>query len=108
MKIFENSDFIITESDTIKFSFSKGKFDQSFSQFLKQYPDLTTTAIRIGSDAIQAYKTVKNMTARFFARTPMEKKIYGDIVSTLNSSGKFKMVTKKVKDGGIFYELVRK
>lgn len=108
MNIFENEDFTITESDDIKLSFNKGKFDKSFSQFLKQYPELSSAAIKIGSDSIAAYKSVKNMTARLFARTPMEKKIYGDIASILTNSGKFKLITKKVKDGGIFYELVRK
>lgn len=107
MKLFETEDFIIEENDTIELTFKKGKFDKSFSEFLKRYPELTTNAIRVGSDSIAAYKTVKNQTARFFARSPMEKKVYGDIVKILNSSGKFKMVTKKIRDGGIFYELVR-
>lgn len=108
MKIFENEQFLIEETDSIKFVFAKRKFDTSFAEFLKKYPELTTSAIRVGADSIAAYKTVKNMTARFFARTPLEKKIYGDIVSVLNSSGKFKLVTKKIQDGGIFYEMVRK
>lgn len=107
MKLLETEDFILEENDTIQLTFKKGKFDRSFSEFLKKYPDLSASAIRVGSDSIAAYKTVKNQTARFFARTPMEKKIYGDIVKVLNSSGKFKMVTRKIRDGGIFYELVR-
>lgn len=107
MKILENEDFTLEESDTIKLTFKKGKFDRSFSEFLKKYPEVTTSAIRIGSDAIAAYKTAKSQTARFYARTPMEKKVYGDIVKILNSSGKFKLITKKLKDSGVFYELVR-
>lgn len=108
MKLFEDENLTITESDTIKVVFSKNKFNKSFSEFLKKYPELTSTAIKVGSDAIAAYKTSKVLTTRFFARTTMEKKIYGDIVDILNKSGKFKMVTKKFRDGGVFYELVRK
>jgi len=107
MKLLETEEFIIQENDTIQLTFKKGKFDKSFSEFLKKYPSLTSTAIQVGADSIAAYKTVKAQTARFFAKTPMEKKVYGDIVKVLNSSGKFKMVTKKITDGGIFYELVR-
>lgn len=108
MLLFENSAFAIHENETIKFAFPKGSFDKSFAKFLKQYPAYITDTIKIGSDAISQYKSSKNMTARFFAKSSFERKLYGDIVSTLNSSGKFKMVTKKFKDGGIYYELVRK
>lgn len=107
MTIFESENIIIAENDTIKISFPKRKFDKSFSKFLKDYPELSAEAVRLGVDAISQYKTAKNLTARFFAKTTMERKIYKDIVDILNSSGKFKMVTKKIKDGGIFYELVR-
>lgn len=108
MILFESKDITIEENDTIKITLHKSKFGKSFSQFLNTYPEFTSQAVQVGVDAISQYKTTKNLTARFFAKTPMERKLYGDIVSLLNSSGKFKMVTKKIKDGGIFYELVRK
>lgn len=107
MRLLEHEDFVLEESDTIQLTFKKGKFDRSFSEFLKKYPELTSSAIRVGSDSIAAYKTAKNQTARFFARSPLEKRVYGDIVKILNSSGKFRMVTQKIRDGGVFYELVR-
>ncbi len=105
--ILQTEDFVITETETIKFTFQKGKFDKSFSDFLKMYPDYVTNAVTLGTSAIANYKTAKNATARFFAKSQFEKKLYSDVVNTLNSSGKFRLVTKKVKDGGIFYELVR-
>ena len=105
--LLETENFSITEMETIKFAFKQGKFDKSFSEFLKKYPNYVTDAITLGTSAIANYKTAKNSTARFFAKTQFEKKLYGDIVQVLNSSGKFKLVTKKIKDGGIFYELVR-
>ncbi len=108
MIIFENEDLkILDENDNIEFVFSKQKFDKSFKEFLKQYPELVSSTVRLGVDSIQAYKTAKNATARFYARSPFEKKVQGDIVEILKNSGKFKLVTKKFKDSGIFYELVR-
>jgi hypothetical protein len=109
MKIFESDEIIIEEFDTIKFSFKKGTFDKSFAAFLKKYPMLVTSSVKIGTDAISAYKTAKNATTRFLARTPWEKVIYKNIVNTLNSSGKFKLVTDRIQSGGVrFYELVHK
>lgn len=108
MKIFENEDFAISEEDTVTFKFKKSAFDKSFAEFLKKHDELASSAIKVGSDALASYKTAKNVTTRFFAKTYMEKKIFKDIVDTLNSSGKFRLVSKRVKDGGIFYELVRK
>lgn len=108
MKIFENEEFVISEDETVTFTFKKSAFDKSFAEFLKKHEELASSAIRIGSDALTSYKTAKNLTTRFFAKTYMEKKIFKDIVDTLNSSGKFRLVTKRVKDGGILYELVRK
>lgn len=109
MKFFENDDIIITEiNDNIDVKIKSGKFDSSFSKFLKQYPELSASAIQVGSTAIAAYKSNKDNTARFFAKTTLERKLYADIVAVLNSSGKFKMVTKKFQDGGVFYELVHK
>lgn len=108
MIVFESENFLIKEGDHIEIVFPKNKFKKSFSDFLKQYPELSTDAIRVGADAISQYKSAKNLTTRFFAKTQMEKKIYKNIVNILNSSGKFKLITKKYKNGGIFYELVRK
>ena len=105
--LLETENFAITEMDTINFSFKSGKFDKSLSEFLKKYPDYVTDAITLGTSAIANYKSAKNSTARFYAKTQFEKKLYGDVVNVLNSSGKFKLITKKIKDGGIFYELVR-
>lgn len=108
MKIFENEELIITEDETVKFTFKKSAFDKSFAEFLKKHDALAASAVKVGTDALTAYKTSKNITTRFFAKSYMERKIYKDIVDTLNSSGKFRLVTKRVKDGGILYELVRK
>ena len=107
MKIFENDDIIINEVDTIDFSFKKNTFQKSFTEFLKKYPELSTSTVRIGTDAITAYKTAKNSTVRFFARSTYEKKLYKDIVEILKKSGSFKLVSKRYKDGGDFYEMVR-
>lgn len=106
MNIFSNDSFTLIEDKEIKIVFNKNNFDKGFKSFLKQYPDLITSTIQLGADAIQGYKTAKNSTARFYAKTPHEKKIYKDITDILINSGKFKLVTKKFKDSGIFYELV--
>lgn len=109
MIVFENDDILITETDnTLSVGFKSGVFDPSFSKFLKQYPSLSANAIQVGSSAIAAYKTNKETTARFFAKSTIERKLYADIVSTLNSSGKFKLLTRRFQEGGVFYELVRK
>ena len=107
MDIFSNDDFILTEDQTIKIAFKRTNFDKGFKDFLKSCPELTTSTVQLGVDAIQAYKTAKNSTARFYAKTAHEKKIYKDISDILVSSGRFKLVTKKFRDNGIFYELVR-
>ena len=109
MNILEDNQFIIlSESDdAINLQFKKSDFGKSFKQFMKDFPGYATDAVQIGADAISSYKSVKTITARFFAKTPLEKKLYGDIVNTLTKHGRFKQVTKKFKDGGIFYELVK-
>lgn len=108
MILFENDDVTIEEGNIIEFKFTKNKFDKGFADFLKKYPEYVSKVVTIGTDAIQQYKTAKNSTTRLYGRTPFEKDINRDIVKTLTNSGKFKLVTKKFKDSGIFYELVRK
>lgn len=109
MNILEENQFItVSESDdAISLQFKKTDFGKSFKQFMKDFPGYATDAVQIGADAIAAYKSAKTVTARFFAKTPLEKKLYGDIVNTLVKHGKFRQVTKKIQDGGIFYELVK-
>lgn len=110
IKIFENEDFIINENkelDTIEFSFNKGKFDKSFAEFLKNYPKFASSVIKIGTDALAAYKTSKNMTTRFYARSTIEKKLYSDIADKLIKSGDYRQITKKLKNGGLFLELIK-
>ncbi len=99
---------IITEDvDVVNFKLKNNDFGKSFKSFMKDFPGYATDVVQTGTDALQAYKSVKNLTTRFFAKTGLEKKLYSDVVNTLTKSGKFKQVTKKFKDGGIFYELVR-
>lgn len=107
MILFEDTDMVITETNVIEFKFSKNRFDKSFVEFLKKYPEYVATTVRLGTNAIQSYKTAKNSTARFYGKTPFEKDINKNMVDVLCSSGKFRLVTKKFKDSGIFYELVR-
>lgn len=107
-KILEDDLIIITESDDIiELKFKKNEFGKSFKEFMKQFPGYSSEAIKIGADALSQYKSVKNLTARFFAQTPLEKKLYSDMVNILTKSGKFKQITKKIKDGGLYYELVK-
>lgn len=100
--------FILLENnDLLTIKFTKNKFDSNFSKFLKQYPEYASTVVRSGADALIQYKSVKQMTTRFFAKTALERKLYADMVKILTISGKFKLITKKIKDGGILYELVK-
>jgi len=106
--LVDNAHILLSESDDIvDLQFKKNDFGKSFKQFMKDFPGYATDAVQVGTDALAAYKSVKTVTARFFAKTPLEKKLYGDIVHTLTKYGKFKQVTKKYKDGGVFYELVQ-
>lgn len=108
INILDNDLITLTESnDVIELKFKKNDFGKSFKEFMKKFPGYSTDAVRIGADALSQYKSTKNLTARFFARTPLEKKLYGDIVNILTKSGKYKQITKKIKDGGLFYELVK-
>ena len=108
MNIIVDSDLItlLEDDGVLELKFKKHDFGKSFSSFMKQFPGYATDAVTIGADAISQYKTAKRITTRFFAKTPLQKQLYADVVKNLTKTGKFKQVTKKFMNGGIYYELV--
>ena len=81
---------------------------KNFKTFLKNNKVLHDAAVQIGLDSMAAYQQNKNITARFFAKTPYEKILYKDVSNTLVKSGNFKLVKIRYVNGGLLYELVKK
>lgn len=104
-----NEYIILTEEDGyLELKFKKQDFGKGFSDFMKKFPGYATTAVKIGAEALGQYKAAQRVTARFFARTSVEKQLYSDLADTLVKTGKYKQVTKKVmSDGGLYYEMVK-
>ena len=106
----EGYELVLTEkTQEVEFSVnSPKKFNKSFKGFLKDNPLLSGSAIQVGMDSLSAYNKNKNLTARFFAKTYIERKFYDDLVKTLVSTGKFYLNKKIYKNSGIFYEVVKR
>lgn len=104
-----NSYFLIYEkaNNLISFRTTAKNAVNSFKSFIKKYPFLSGTALAVGMDALDSYKQSKRLTTRFFAQTPVEKKLYKKISDDLVSTGKYKLVKTKKINGGILYELKR-
>lgn len=106
--VFDDDMMSIFESnDVLTLNIKSDKFNKSFKEFMKKFPGYASDVVRIGASALSQYKSAKSVTARFVAKGPIERKLYSDIVDTLVKSGKYKTITKKFKDGGVFFELVR-
>jgi hypothetical protein len=100
---------LVEKSQEVEFSVnSPKKFKKSFKDFLKDNPLLSGSAIQVGIDSLSAYNKNKNLTARFFAKTYMERKFYDDLIKTLVSTGKFYLNKKIYKNSGIFYEVIKR
>lgn len=82
---------------------------KDFKDFLMRYPFMTGIAFGVGMNALDAYKQNKKLTTRFFARTPIERRLYQDVVNDLVKTGKYTL-TKNAKrtKGGVLWELKRK
>ena len=70
-------------------------------------PLVAGTAAVMALSAYDKYKKNKRYTARFFAKTPAEKKMYREIVQMMTQSGKYKLKRKQYVSGGRMWTLKR-
>lgn len=71
-------------------------------------PLITASAALVAMSAWQKYQQNKRYTARFFAKTPSEKKLYSDIVNKLVNAGGYRLLPTKHMEGGVLYTLRKK
>lgn len=104
-----NNYFLVYEkaNDVMSFRTTAKNAINSFKSFIKKYPFLSGTALTVGMDALDSYKQSKRLTTRFFAQTPVERKLYKKISDDLVNTGKYKLVKTKRINGGVLYELKR-
>lgn len=105
-----NEYFFLLENrnNEISFATKTKQGIKSFKDFIRNHPYLSGVAFTVGMEALDAYKQNKLMTTRFFAKTPMERKMYQDMVDQLTKSGKYQLLKKKRIHGGTMWELKKK
>lgn len=102
----ENVIFLQEKNNTIRFTSSKPMTLKKFSDFSDASEFMLTSGVPVGITAINAYMQNKKITAKLFAKSQLERKLYGKIADDLKATNKYK-VSKKYTRGGVLYKLVR-
>lgn len=87
---------------------SKGAI-KGFQDFLKRNPYMTGIAVGVGINALDAYRSSKRQTTRFFATNQIERNLYKSVADDLVKTGKYTMLKNgKRIQGGWLWELKRR
>jgi len=102
--------WVINErTDEVSFTTKDKKAIKGFKDFMRQHNYMDNVAVSVGIDSLEAYRHQQRQTARFFGKTPVERRIYGHVVRDLMKSGQYTLLKdKKRVDGGWLWELKRK
>jgi hypothetical protein len=102
--------FLLDEAtNEISFATKSSSAIKGFKEFLHQHPFMTAVAVSVGLSALDAYKSNKRMTTRFFATNIIEKEMYRNIVDELSKTGNYTILkrAKRINNGWL-WELKRK
>lgn len=82
---------------------------KSFKDFLMKHPYMTGMAVGVGISALDAYRSNKRLTTRFFAQNHIERKMYKDMANELVKTGKYTIIKdgKRIHNGWL-WELKRR
>ena len=93
----------------VQFSTRSAKDIRDFKAFMKQHSFMNGTAVSIGLNALDSYRSNKRLTSRFIATNHIERQLYRKMANDMVKTGKYTILKngRKVKDGWL-WELKRK
>lgn len=95
--------------DEISFATTSKNAIRGFKDFLHKHPYMTGIAVGVGINALDAYRSAKRQTTRFFATNQIEKNLYKDMANELAKTGKYTILKNgKRTKGGWLWELKRR